>query len=124
MHVESGEEALGEIATVIAARLGLGTAQSWYAEEAAWGRNMAVFSLGSNSRVVRGKRARDLGWSPTQRSVTRWSNELDYSLALLSRTLPGQRDLGFGGVSNAPRADAAPVRCMKKTFETVLPKDQ
>jgi hypothetical protein len=32
---------------------------------------MAVFSLGSNSRV-RGKAAADLGWSPTQRSVTRW----------------------------------------------------
>jgi hypothetical protein len=32
---------------------------------------MAVFSLGSNSRV-RGKAAADLSWSPTQRSVTRW----------------------------------------------------
>jgi hypothetical protein len=59
-------------------RLGLGAAQSWSPEEAiaAWGRNMAVFSLGSNSRV-RGKAAADLGWSPTQRSVTRWiTNEL------------------------------------------------
>src|SRR5205807_10531837 len=56
MYVESGEEALGEIVRAIAARLGLGAAQSWAAEEAiaAWGRNMAVFSLGSNSRV-RGK---------------------------------------------------------------------
>jgi hypothetical protein len=53
-------------------------AHSWSADEAiaAWGRNMAVFSLGSNSRV-RGKAAADLGWSPTQRSVTRWiANEL------------------------------------------------
>jgi nucleoside-diphosphate-sugar epimerase len=73
MYVESGEEALGEIVPAIAARLGLGAAQSWSAEEAiaAWGRNMAVFSLGSNSRV-RGKAAADLGWSPRRRSVTQW----------------------------------------------------
>jgi hypothetical protein len=73
MYVESGEEALAEIAKAIAARLGLGAPQSWSAEQAiaAWGWNMAVFSLGSNSRV-RGKAAADLGWSPTQRSVTRW----------------------------------------------------
>ena len=78
MYVESGEETFREIASAIAARLGLGAAQSWSAEEAiaAWGRNMSVFSLGSNSRV-RGKAAADLGWSPTQRSVTRWiTNEL------------------------------------------------
>jgi nucleoside-diphosphate-sugar epimerase len=78
MYVESGEEALGEIVRAIAARLGLGPAQSWSAEQAiaAWGRNMALFSLGSNSRV-RGKAAADLGWSPTQRSVTSWiANEL------------------------------------------------
>jgi nucleoside-diphosphate-sugar epimerase len=78
MYVESGEEALGEIAKAIAARLGLGAPQSWSAEEAiaAWGRNIAVFSLGSNSRV-RGKAAIELGWSPAQRSVTRWiSNEI------------------------------------------------
>ncbi len=73
MYVESGEEALAEIAKAIAVRLGLGAPQSWSAEQAitAWGWNMAVFSLGSNSRV-RGKAAADLGWSPTQRSVTRW----------------------------------------------------
>jgi hypothetical protein len=66
MYVESGEEALGEIVRAIAARLDLGAAQSWAAAEAiaAWGRNMAVFSLGSNSRV-RGKAAADLGWSPS-----------------------------------------------------------
>src|SRR5262249_33170475 len=78
MYVESGEEALGEIAKDIAARLGLGAPQSWSAEEAiaAWGRSMAVFSLGSNSRV-RGKAAAELGWSPTQRSVTHWiTNEI------------------------------------------------
>jgi nucleoside-diphosphate-sugar epimerase len=73
MYVESGEEALGDIAAAIAARLGLGAAQSWPAEQAiaAWGRSMAVFSLGSNSRV-RGKVAPALGWSPVHRSVTRW----------------------------------------------------
>jgi nucleoside-diphosphate-sugar epimerase len=73
MYVESGEEALGEIATAIATQLGLGAAQSWSADEAIayFGRNMAVFSLGSNSRV-RGRAAADLGWSPAQRSITRW----------------------------------------------------
>jgi len=78
MYVESGEEALGEIAKAIAARLGLGAPQPCSAEEAiaAWGRSMAVFSLGSNSRV-RGKAAAELGWSPTQRSVTHWiTNEI------------------------------------------------
>jgi len=73
MYVESGEEALGEIVRAIAARLDLGAAQSCSADEAiaAWGRNAAVFSLGSNSRV-RGRAAADLGWSPARRSVTRW----------------------------------------------------
>jgi len=73
MYVESGEAALGDIAHAIAARLGLGAAQSWSAEQAiaAWGRNMATFSLGSNSRV-RGKAAAALGWAPARRSVTQW----------------------------------------------------
>jgi hypothetical protein len=78
MYVESGEEALGEIAKAIATRLGLAT-QSLSAEQAiaTWGRTMAVFSLGSNSRV-RGKVAADLGWTPTRRSITRWiAEELD-----------------------------------------------
>src|SRR5690348_16120174 len=72
-YVESGEAALGEIARAIAIRLDLGAAQSWSAEEAiaVWGRNLAVLSLGSNSRV-RGKAASELGWSPTRRSVTDW----------------------------------------------------
>jgi nucleoside-diphosphate-sugar epimerase len=76
MYVESGEEGLGEIANAIAAKLGLGAAQSWSADEAiaAWGRNMAVFSLGSNSRV-RGQAAAALGWSPAHRSITRWIAE-------------------------------------------------
>jgi nucleoside-diphosphate-sugar epimerase len=79
MYVESGEEALGEVVRAIAARLGLGAAQSWPAEQAiaAWGREKAAFSLGSNSRV-RGKRASELlGWAPRHRSITDWIiNEL------------------------------------------------
>jgi nucleoside-diphosphate-sugar epimerase len=73
MYVESGEAALGEVAGAIAARLGLGAAQSWSAEEAiaVWGRNLAVLSLGSNSRV-RGKTGFEFGWSPTRRSITQW----------------------------------------------------
>jgi nucleoside-diphosphate-sugar epimerase len=74
MYVESGEEALGEVVRAIAARLDLGIAQSWPAEQAiaAWGRRTAVFSLGSNSRV-RGRRATELlGWAPQHRSVTKW----------------------------------------------------
>jgi nucleoside-diphosphate-sugar epimerase len=72
-YVESGEEALGEIVKAIAAKLGLGPAQSWSADDAiaAWGRNTAVYSLGSNSRV-RGKAAAALGWSPKHRSITAW----------------------------------------------------
>ena len=76
MYVESGEEALGEIAEVIAARLDLGAAQSWPADEAiaAWGRATAVYSLGSNSRV-RGQAAAALGWSPKRHSITTWIAE-------------------------------------------------
>ena len=74
MYVESGEEALSEVAQAIAARLGLGDAQSWPAEQAiaAWGREKATFSLGSNSRV-RGKAATELlGWAPERRSIKDW----------------------------------------------------
>jgi nucleoside-diphosphate-sugar epimerase len=73
IYVENGEQALGEIAQAIAMRLDLGPAQSWPAEPAiaAWGREKATFSLGSNSRV-RGKRAESLGWRPKHRSITEW----------------------------------------------------
>lgn len=74
MYVESGEESLGEVVRAIAARLGLGPAQSWPADEAiaAWGRTKAVFTLGSNSRV-RGRAATELlGWAPRRRSITEW----------------------------------------------------
>jgi nucleoside-diphosphate-sugar epimerase len=73
IYVESGEEALRDIAGAIAAKLNLGTAQSWSADEAiaAWGHATAVYSLGSNSRV-RGKAAAALGWVPQNRSITNW----------------------------------------------------
>ena len=78
MYVESGEDALGDIAAAIAARLELGAAQSWSAEEAiaAWGRNLAVLSLGSNSRVRAGAAVK-FGWSPARRSAADWiANEM------------------------------------------------
>lgn len=72
MYVESGEEALGDVARAIGARLGLPT-ESWPAEQAIahWGREIAVFALGSNSRV-RGQRGRALGWAPKRSSVSEW----------------------------------------------------
>jgi nucleoside-diphosphate-sugar epimerase len=80
MYVESGEAALGEIVRAIAARLGIEPAQPWPAEDAIaeWGREMAVFALGSNSRV-RGRLAKErLGWQPKQSSATDWiARELD-----------------------------------------------
>jgi nucleoside-diphosphate-sugar epimerase len=81
IYVESSEEALGEVAQAIAARLGLPPAQSWPAEQAfaAWGKEKATFSLGSNSRV-RGKHAMELGWKPKHRSITDWiARELEPS---------------------------------------------
>jgi nucleoside-diphosphate-sugar epimerase len=74
LYVENGEESFANIAQAIAARLRIGQARSWSAEEAvsAWGRRMAVFTLGSNSRV-RGKIGREkLGWAPTRNSVVDW----------------------------------------------------
>ncbi len=73
MFVESGEAAFGDMAQSIAVSLGIGDAASMTIEaaEALWGRQRAVFSLASNSRV-RGLRARELGWSPKQTDVHRW----------------------------------------------------
>jgi nucleoside-diphosphate-sugar epimerase len=73
MYVESGEESYRNIASAIAARLRLGDPVSWSASEAiaSWGRELAVFALGSNSRV-RGRIASGLGWQPKRRSVTEW----------------------------------------------------
>jgi len=74
LYIESGEEELGNIAVAIAERLGLGRAHSISRDEAItiWGREMAVFALGSNSRV-RGRIAVEkLGWNPRHRSITDW----------------------------------------------------
>ncbi len=76
--VENGESSFIDMAGAIADRLGLGAAQSWPAQDAIakWGREIAVFALGSNSRV-RGKKARALGWSPKHGSAVEWlRNEL------------------------------------------------
>jgi nucleoside-diphosphate-sugar epimerase len=74
LYVENDEESLGEIVRAIAGRMGLGRAQSWTPQEAinAWGREMAVFALGSNSRVRGDLSKRLLGWSPRHNSVTDW----------------------------------------------------
>ena len=74
MFVESGEEALGVLVQAMASRLGLGTARSLPAEQAIvlLGREVAVFALGSNSRV-RGKKAVEvLGWRPKHCSILNW----------------------------------------------------
>jgi len=70
--VESGEAAFVDMARAIGEALEI-PAESLdrTAAEALWGREMAVFALGSNSRV-RGQRARDLGWSPSRPSVIDW----------------------------------------------------
>ncbi|MBB2169713.1 NAD-dependent epimerase/dehydratase family protein [Gluconacetobacter aggeris] len=73
-YVENGEAAFGDLVRAIAKALGLGEAQSWPAEEAIarWGRELAVFALGSNSRVRAGKARSELGWAPTHTSVLEW----------------------------------------------------
>ncbi len=49
---------------------------------------MAVFALGSNSRV-RGKRATELlGWAPKRRSITEW---IARELALLPSDRPARQ---------------------------------
>lgn len=71
-YVESGEAAFVDMAQAIGEALDIPAASLDRAEaEALWGREMAVFALGSNSRV-RGQRARDLGWAPHRPSVLDW----------------------------------------------------
>lgn len=74
LYVESGEESLGNIVGAIAESLQLGDPQSLPATDAIafWGRELAVFALGSNSRV-RGKFARErMGWSAKHKSIADW----------------------------------------------------
>ena len=71
--IENGEASFEAMVGAIAERLGLGPAQPWNADDAiaTLGRQTAVFSLGSNSRV-RARRARALGWAPRHASVLDW----------------------------------------------------
>ncbi|MEH2539240.1 MULTISPECIES: NAD-dependent epimerase/dehydratase family protein [unclassified Bradyrhizobium] len=73
-YVENGEASFGDLVRAIGKALGLGPAQSWSAEDAIakWGRELAVFALGSNSRVRGEKARRELGWKPTHSSVIQW----------------------------------------------------
>lgn len=73
-YVENGEASFGDLVRAIAGALGLGEAQSWPAQDAVarWGRELAVFALGSNSRVRSGKARNELGWAPGRTSVTDW----------------------------------------------------
>lgn len=74
--VESGESAFRDLAQAIADALGLGEAQSMTSAEAEarWGREVAIFALGSNSRV-RSRRARELGWMPNIQDAEHWLRE-------------------------------------------------
>lgn len=73
-YVENGEAAFGDLVRAIGKALDLGEAQSWSAEEAVakWGRELAVFALGSNSRVRADKARTELGWSPSRPAVFDW----------------------------------------------------
>ena len=71
--VENGEASFHAMVGAMAERLGLGAPEPWNAADAVatLGRQTAVFSLGSNSRV-RARRARLLGWAPRHGSVLDW----------------------------------------------------
>lgn len=70
--VENGEASFKDITDAIGEALGLGLSQDWSPAEAIahWGRELAVFGLGSNSRIRADKARLELGWKPTHRSVT------------------------------------------------------
>jgi nucleoside-diphosphate-sugar epimerase len=72
--VENGQASYAEIVGAIAARLGLGPAQSWPLQDAidAWGFGHAVYSFGSNSRVSAAKARKEMGWQPRHTSVLDW----------------------------------------------------
>lgn len=73
-YVENGSAAFGDLVRAIGEALGLGAAEPWPAEAAVahWGRERAVFALGSNSRVRADKARRELGWKPRHASVIDW----------------------------------------------------
>ncbi len=71
LFAENGETTFKQIAENIKEGLGLKTAVgSWTIEEASqkFGAGMAIFALGSNSRI-RGKKSRELGWQPSKNLV-------------------------------------------------------
>lgn len=74
--VESGEAAFGEMAATIADGLALGAPLSMTIEaaELRWGRERALYSLASNSRV-RGRRAPAFDWAPKCSSVHQWLSD-------------------------------------------------
>jgi nucleoside-diphosphate-sugar epimerase len=76
-YVENGEEAFEKLVGAIATKLGLGKAEPCPADAAVakWGRELAVFALGSNSRVRANKARSELGWDPLHASVTTWIAE-------------------------------------------------
>lgn len=71
--VENGESSFFGLAEAIASALELGAAQSMSSKdaEARWGREVAIFALGSNCRV-RATHARELGWVPKHESAEEW----------------------------------------------------
>jgi nucleoside-diphosphate-sugar epimerase len=71
--VANGESSFADMAHAIGRSLGLGEARSMSSEDAItrWGHEVAVFALGSNSRV-RATRARALGWAPRHDSAEAW----------------------------------------------------
>jgi nucleoside-diphosphate-sugar epimerase len=76
---ENGEASFREIAEAISKRLKIDEIECLPAEIAAdkWGVSLALFSLGSNSRVRALKARRELGWLPVRSSVQNWiSNEM------------------------------------------------
>lgn len=78
MYVESGEAALGDVVKSLAKRLGLDEAQSLPADRAIalLGREIAVFGLGSNSRVRGTLATKTLGWTPKHHSIIDWIEKM------------------------------------------------
>ncbi len=72
--VESGEASFFDIGASIALRLGLGTPETWSAEEASerWGAMHAYYTFGSNSRISARRAREELGWAPRHQSALRW----------------------------------------------------
>jgi nucleoside-diphosphate-sugar epimerase len=105
--VENGESAFRDLAQAIADGLGLGAPQSMSSDvaEARWGRELAVFALGSNSRV-RGRRARALGWQPRHGSAEAWLRE---TLGR-ERTTPPPRASAQAPAAARPAASSASGR--------------